>query len=61
MSFIVKEDNFNNIVMSQDFEFLDKPLMVEIVRKKAYPVRMNDIRISKLMGEYTFERIWCKM
>lgn len=51
MSFIVKEDNFNSIVMSNDFENLDKPLMVEIVRKRVYPGRMNDIRISKLMGK----------
>lgn len=51
MSFIVKDDNFNNIVMSNDFETLDKPLMVEIVRKRVYPGRMNDIRISKLLGK----------
>lgn len=50
MSFIVKDDNFNNIVMTSDFETLDKPLMVEIVRKRVYPGRINDIRISKLMG-----------
>lgn len=36
--------------MTSDFETLDKPLMVEIVRKRVYPGRMNDIRISKLMG-----------
>lgn len=52
MSFIVKDDNFNNIVMSEDFAAVDKPLMVEIVRKRVYPGRMNDIRISKLLGEY---------
>lgn len=50
MSFIVKEENFNAIVMSNDFEVLDKPLMVEIVRKRVYPGRMNDIRVSKLLG-----------
>lgn len=50
MSFIVKDDNFNNIVMTSDFESLDKPLMVEIVRKRVYPGRMNDIRISKFLG-----------
>lgn len=52
MSFIVKDDNYNDIVMSNDFESLDKPLMVEIVRKRVYPGRINDIRISKLMGEF---------
>lgn len=50
MSFIVKDDNYNNIVMTNDFESLDKPLMVEIVRKRVYPGRINDIRISKLLG-----------
>lgn len=57
MSFIVKDDNFNNIVMTSDFEALDKPLMVEIVRKRVYPGRMNGIRISKLLGlnKSTFE------
>lgn len=50
MSFIVKDDNYNDIVWTNDFAALDKPLMVEIVRKRAYPGRMNDIRISKLMG-----------
>lgn len=52
MSFIVKDDNFNNIVMTNDFEALDKPLMVEIVRKRVYPDKMNDIRISKLLGNF---------
>lgn len=51
MHYIVKDENYNNIVMSNDFEVLDKPLMIEIVRKRVYPGRMNDIRISKLMGE----------
>lgn len=57
MSFIVKDDNFNNIVMTNDFEALDKPLMVEIVRKRAYPGRMNDIRISKLLGSIIIETL----
>lgn len=52
MSFIVKDDNFNDIVMSNEFETLDKPLMVEIVRKRVYPGRMSDIRLSKLSGQY---------
>lgn len=56
MSFIVKDDNYNNIVMTNDFEALDKPLMVEIVRKRVYPGRMNDIRISKLLGILRFTK-----
>lgn len=54
LSFIVKDDNYNNIVMTSDFETLDKPLMVEIVRKRVYPGRMNDIRNTKSAGE----KIW---
>lgn len=50
MSFIVKDENFNDIVMTDDFETLNKPLMVEIIRKRVYPERVHDIRISKLFG-----------
>lgn len=51
MNFIVKEENFNDIVMSNDFVTLDKPLMVEIIRKRVIPGRMNDFRVSKLSGK----------
>ncbi|CAK9800483.1 Leucine-zipper-like transcriptional regulator 1 [Anthophora quadrimaculata] len=37
LSFIVKEINYNQIVMSKEFETLDKPLMVEIIRKRQIP------------------------
>lgn len=51
LNFIVKEENFNDIVMSDDFVTLDKPLMVEIIRKRVYPGRLNDlIRTSRLIG-----------
>ncbi|XP_074641626.1 leucine-zipper-like transcriptional regulator 1 [Tubulanus polymorphus] len=34
LRFIVKESNYSQIVMSKDFETLDQPLMVEIIRRK---------------------------
>ena len=37
LKFIVKESNCNQIVNSKEFESLDKPLMVEIIRRKLSP------------------------
>ncbi|XP_071631323.1 leucine-zipper-like transcriptional regulator 1 [Temnothorax longispinosus] len=37
LSFVVKENNYNEIVMSQEFETLDQPLMVEIIRRRQMP------------------------
>lgn len=34
LKFIVKETNYNQIVMSKDFEKLEQPLMVEIIRRR---------------------------
>ncbi|XP_059143306.1 leucine-zipper-like transcriptional regulator 1 [Physella acuta] len=43
LRFIVKEANYNQIVMSKEFETLDKPLIVEIIRRKLEPpVRLLD-------------------
>uniref|UniRef100_A0A0B6ZJ80 BTB domain-containing protein n=1 Tax=Arion vulgaris TaxID=1028688 RepID=A0A0B6ZJ80_9EUPU len=43
LRFIVKEINFNQIVMSKEFETLDKSLIVEIIRRKLEPpVRLLD-------------------
>ncbi|RUS77857.1 hypothetical protein EGW08_014370, partial [Elysia chlorotica] len=43
LRFIVKEVNFNPIVMSKEFETLDKSLIIEIVRRKLEPpVRLLD-------------------
>lgn len=41
LSFVVKESNYNVIVMSQEFETLDQPLMVEIIRRKQTPQTKN--------------------
>lgn len=51
LSFIVKEDNFYEIVMSNAFANLDKPLMVEIIRKRLNPGRNMDIKFDKTAGE----------
>lgn len=41
--------------MSNDFVTLDKPLMVEIIRKRVHPGRVNDlIRTSRLAGKCFF-------
>lgn len=37
LRFIVKDTNYNQIVMSQEFETLDRKLMVEIIRRKQAP------------------------
>lgn len=41
LSFIVKDSNFNQIVMSQEFETLEQPLMVEIIRRRTTPQTRN--------------------
>ena len=37
MKFIIKETTYNQIVMSKEFETLDQPLMVEIIRRRQSP------------------------
>lgn len=41
MAFIVKDDNFSDVVMSSEFGDLDKPLLVEIIRKKLNPGKLQ--------------------
>ncbi|XP_001982443.3 leucine-zipper-like transcriptional regulator 1 [Drosophila erecta] len=40
MQFIVKEENFTEVVMSSEFSDLDKPLLVEIIRKRLHPSKL---------------------
>ncbi|XP_068154668.1 leucine-zipper-like transcriptional regulator 1 homolog [Drosophila tropicalis] len=47
MQFIIKEENFTEVVMSSEFSDLDKPLLVEIIRKRLHP--------SKLVMDTTYE------
>lgn len=61
LNLIVREENFSEIVMSEDFVALDKPLMVEIIRKRVYPGRVNDMRVSTLSGNgfhKVFKKLW---
>lgn len=37
LKFIIKDGNYKEIVMSDEFEVLDKTLMIEIVRQKQEP------------------------
>ncbi len=37
LRFVVKESNYSTIVMSSEFETLDQPLMVEIIRRRQTP------------------------
>nr|KAG5696875.1 hypothetical protein BaRGS_035285 [Batillaria attramentaria] len=56
LRFIVKECNYNQIVMSREFETLDQPLMVEIIRRKQMPpVRMADPQ-PDLVSNVTLEK-----
>lgn len=51
LGFIVKEDNFYEIVMSSEFVNLEKPLMVEIIRKRLNPGKNIEIRYDRAGGE----------
>lgn len=37
LKFIVKENNYNKIVMSKEFETIAQPLMVDIIRRRQMP------------------------
>jgi leucine-zipper-like transcriptional regulator 1 len=51
MNFIVKEDNFNDIVMSPEFSNLEKDLIVEIIRKKQnHSKAVQEIKFDKSIG-----------
>lgn len=50
LSFIVKDDNLYEIVMSTEFGNLDKPLMVEIIRKRLNPGKITEIKFDKIEG-----------
>ncbi|XP_033223341.1 leucine-zipper-like transcriptional regulator 1 [Belonocnema kinseyi] len=56
LSFVVKESNYNHIVMSQEFETLDKPLMVEIIRRRQMPQTKNFSKYYELGTGTTLEQ-----
>jgi hypothetical protein len=37
LKYIIKDTSYNKIVMSKEFETLDQPLMVEIIRRRQAP------------------------
>jgi len=49
LGFIVKEDHFYDIVMSNEFVILEKPLMVEIIRKRLNPGKL--VKYDKTVGK----------
>lgn len=54
LRFIVKESNYNQIVMSSEFELLDRGLMVEIIRRKQMPQ-------NKVVNENHFDTAGCSL
>uniref|UniRef100_A0A1A9WLC5 BTB domain-containing protein n=1 Tax=Glossina brevipalpis TaxID=37001 RepID=A0A1A9WLC5_9MUSC len=53
MQFIIKEENFTDVVMSNEFSDLDKPLLVEIIRKRLNPCKIvNEANLEKNVGKY---------
>lgn len=53
LQFIIKEENFNDIIMSNEFSDLDKSLLVEIIRKRLNPSKIvNDTLMEKNVGEF---------
>lgn len=54
LSFVVKESNINEIVMSQEFETLDQPLMVEIIRRRQVPQTKNFTKYEYESGVGTY-------
>ncbi|KAF7993226.1 hypothetical protein HCN44_006286 [Aphidius gifuensis] len=53
LSFVVKDSNYNQIVMSQEFETLDQPLMVEIIRRRQMPQTRGFSKQYELLGTGT--------
>ncbi|KAK0167024.1 hypothetical protein PV327_004475 [Microctonus hyperodae] len=51
LGFVVKDSNYNQIVMSREFETLDRVLMVEIIRRRQMPqIRYNSKQYETGMG-----------
>lgn len=51
MNYIIKEDHFQEIVNCSDFETLEKPLIIEIIRKKLNPSKQpSDMGYDKSIG-----------
>lgn len=63
LSFVVKESNYNQIVMSQEFETLDQPLMVQIIRRRQKPQVRNFAKyeyesgVGMYLARYAFAHV----
>ena len=53
----MKDQNYKQIVMSREFETIDQPLMVEIIRRKQLPpVRPpSEAQLDNIHGELTVD------
>lgn len=58
MRFIIKDSNFNQIIMSKEFETLDQNLMVEIIRRHQVPQRYQNDSTASLNDSFQSEK--CK-
>lgn len=59
MQFIIKDENFTDVVMSSEFSDLDKPLLVEIIRKRLHPFKMvMDTSFESNIGENLFNLLY---
>ena len=54
LRYITKESNYNSIVMSDEFESLDQPLMVEIIRRRQ---TMKDVPITSAANNTAFSAL----
>lgn len=51
LNFIIKDDHFSDIIMSNEYETLDKLLIVETIRKKFTPSKQPaDMKYDKTIG-----------
>lgn len=55
MKFLSKDSNFNQVIMLDDFEQLEPPLMVEIIRLRQVPAKVQQNE-SSLCDEVIHER-----
>lgn len=51
LSFIIKDENYSEVIMSNEFTMLEKNLIIEIVRRKINPSKLpSDMKYDKSIG-----------
>jgi hypothetical protein len=66
MKFLSKDSNFNQVIMLNEFELLERPLMVEMIRlkqtprKSSNPDQMSDLIISKIKFQIFMQTVKLK-